>query len=306
MGTPAFAQPVLEALLARPDPIVGVVCQPDRPRGRGLDVTSPAVARVARAHHLPVLQPTKIRDPAFVDALRALAPDLAVVAAFGRILPREILELPTYGSINVHASLLPRHRGAAPIEWSILSGDTETGITIMAMTEELDAGDILLARAIPLTDAHTAGTLAPSLSQLGAELIGEAIDGLRAGTIVPRAQPADGVTYAPRIEREHLRLDWTKSAAELERQVRAFAPRPAAFTTLDGRALKIHRVRVVAAEAGAAPGTVVDTGPEGIILATGAGRLRIMELQLEGRRRLETGAFLAGRPLPPGTCLGGE
>jgi methionyl-tRNA formyltransferase len=306
MGTPVFARPVLEALLAGPNSVVGVVCQPDRPQGRGLGVTPPVVKQIALGHGLPVLQPQKIRGPDFERALRDLAPDLAVVAAFGRILPRAILDLPTHGSINVHASLLPRHRGAAPIEWAILSGDAETGVTIMSMTEELDAGDMLLRRAIPITDEDTAGTLAPALAGLGAELIGEAIVGLAAGSITPIPQPAAGVTYAPRIERSHLVIDWRRPARELARQVRAFAPRPGAFTTLNGRQLKVHRALVDAVSAGAAPGTVIAAGPAGVLVATGDERLRLLELQLEGRRRLEAATFLAGQPLPAGTCLGAD
>jgi methionyl-tRNA formyltransferase len=306
MGTPVFARPVLEALLAGPDPVVGVVCQPDRPQGRGLDVTPPVVKQVALAHGLPVLQPQKIRSADFEQALRELAPDLAVVAAFGRILPRAILDIPTHGSINVHGSLLPRHRGAAPIEWAILAGDAETGVTIMSMTEELDAGDMLLRRAVPITDEDTAGTLAPALAALGAEAIGEAIAGLKAGAIIPVPQPAAGVTYAPRIERAHLAIDWTRPARELARQVRAFAPRPGAFTTLTARHVKIHRARVEATPAGAPPGTVLSAGPDGVLVATGEERLRLLELQLEGRKRLEAAAFLAGQPLRAGTCLGAD
>lgn len=305
MGTPAFACPTLEALLARPDPVVAVVCQPDRPRGRGLDVTAPETKRIALAHGIPVLQPTRMRDPAFVEALRALAPTLAVVAAFGRILTRELLELPERGAINVHASLLPRHRGAAPIEWAIIEGDRETGVSIMRMTEELDAGDVLLARAVPIDATTTRGTLAPLLAALGATLIGEAIDGLRAGRLTGVPQPASGMTYAPRIERHHMQLDWRLDAARLERTVRAFAPAPGAFTTLGGRQLKVHRAAVVAGAPPGPAGTVVATTPEALVVRAGEDALALLEVQLEGRRRLSAAAFLAGQPVPVGTCLGG-
>lgn len=304
MGTPTFACPTLETLLARPDPVVAVVSQPDRPRGRGLEVVPTDTKRLALAHGVPVLQPAKIRTREFADALRALRPSLAVVAAFGRILPREILELPEHGSINVHASLLPRHRGAAPIEWAIMEGDAETGVSIMRMTEELDAGDVLLARAVPIDASTTRGTLAPRLAALGAELIGEAIDGLKAGRLRATPQPAEGVTYAPRIEREHLRLDWSAPAVRLERVVRAFAPAPGAFTTLGGRQLKVHRATLATDAATGRPGDVVSAGPAGIVVATGDGALALLEVQLEGRRRLEAGAFLAGHPVAVGTCLG--
>ncbi len=302
MGTPAFACPILEALLVRADPVVGVVCQPDRPRGRGLGVSAPAVKRLAEANRLPVLQPERLRDAAFQDALRALAPDLVVVAAYGKILPRAVLDLPPRGCINVHASLLPRHRGAAPIAWSILAGDTVTGVTIMAMNEEMDAGDILLQRETPIAPDDTGGTLGERLARLGAAAIGEAIDGLQAGTLRPVPQPAAGVTFAPRIEREHCRLDWRRTAIELERQVRALAPSPSAFTTLGGKLLKIHRAALAT---GTGPASqVVAAGPDGLVVAAGTGALRLLEVQLEGRRRLSAAEFLIGHRLAPGTCLG--
>jgi methionyl-tRNA formyltransferase len=302
MGTPAFACPILEALLVRADPVVGVVCQPDRPRGRGLGVSAPAVKRLAEANRLPVLQPERLRDAAFQDALRALAPDLVVVAAYGKILPRAVLDLPPRGCINVHASLLPRHRGAAPIAWSILAGDTVTGVTIMAMNEEMDAGDILLQRETPIAPDDTGGTLGERLARLGAAAIGEAIDGLQAGTLRPVPQPAAGVTFAPRIEREHGRLDWRRTAIELERQVRALAPSPSAFTTLGGKLLKVHRAALATGTGPA--GQVVAAGPDGLVVAAGTGALRLLEVQLEGRRRLSAAEFLIGHRLAPGTCLG--
>jgi methionyl-tRNA formyltransferase len=304
MGTPAFACPILEALLAGPDPVVGVVCQPDRPRGRGLAVVAPEVKQLALQHGLPVLQPERLREPAFQDALRALAPDLVVVAAYGKILPRSVLDLPPRGCINVHASLLPRHRGAAPIAWAILAGDDVTGITIMAMNEEMDAGDVLLRREMRIRPDDTGGTLGARLATVGATAIVEAIAGMRAGQLRPVPQPQAGVTFAPRIEREHCRIDWTRPADALERLVRAVAPERAAFTTLDGRALRVHRAVVDARQTGAAPGQVMEASPAGILVATGAGALRLLEVQLEGRRRLPVAAFLAGQPLAPGACLG--
>ena len=303
MGTPAFATPSLTALLDGPDRVVGVVCQPDRPKGRGLSVTQPPVKELALARGLPVLQPTKVRDPAFLDALRTLAPDLIVVAAYGRILPRSVLDLPPRGCINVHASILPRHRGAAPIQHAILAGDAETGITIMAMSEEMDAGDVLLVRRTPIAADDTGGSLGTRLATLGAAALMEAMDGLARGTVHPVPQPAEGVTFAPRIERDHRRLDWTRPAAELERVVRAFAPDPAAFTTLDGATLKVFGATVTGAAPGA-PGTVVAASGRGIVVACGAGALALTDVQLEGRRRMLVGPFLAGRPVAPGTCLG--
>jgi methionyl-tRNA formyltransferase len=304
MGTPAFACPSLEALVAGPHQVVGVVCQPDRPRGRGLGVAMPAVKQVARRHGISVLQPERVRDPTFADALRTLGPDLIVVAAYGRILPRAVLDLPAHGCINVHASLLPRHRGAAPIVWAILAGDPVTGVTIMAMVEEMDAGDVLLQRETPIGPAETGGALETRLAHLGAIALVEAIDDLRTGTIRPTPQPSAGVTFAPRIEREHCRIAWKRSALEIERQVRALAPAPSAFTLLGSQRLKVHRARVEPGENGnARPGYVVRADAGGIAVATGSGGLRLLEVQLEGRRRLAAGEFLAGHPLPAGTCL---
>jgi len=304
MGTPAFACPTLEALLARPDPVVGVFCQPDRPRGRGLAVVAPEVKQLAVAHGVPVWQPERLREPAAQDALRELRPDLIVVAAYGKLLPRSVLDLPAHGCINVHASLLPRWRGAAPIQWAILAGDAVTGVTIMAMAEEMDAGDVLLTRETPIAPDDTTGTLTPRLAALGAQALVAAVDALQAGALRPTPQPADGVTFAPRIEREQGRLDWQRPADELARRVRAFAPAPGAFTTVGGRTLKVFVATAEPATLPGAPGTVVEASPTGILVATGAGALRLHEVQIEGRRRVAAGAFLAGHQLPAGTCLG--
>jgi methionyl-tRNA formyltransferase len=303
MGTPTFARRILEGLLARPDPVVGVVCQPDRPRGRGLTVEAPEVKALALERGLPVLQPERVRDPGLVDALRALAPDLVVVAAYGRILPRALLDLPPRGCINVHGSILPRHRGAAPIAHAIMAGDVETGVSIMEMTEEMDAGDVLLVRRTPIASDDTTGTLGERLAALGAAAVGEAIDGIRAGTLRAQPQPPEGVTFAPKIEREQARLDWTRPAVELERVVRAMQPAPAAFTIAGDRLLKVHRAALARAAHGS-PGSVLAAGGAGIDVATGDGALRLVEVQLEGKKRMAARVFLAGHPLPPGTRLG--
>jgi len=305
MGTPSFARPILEALAARPsDDVVGVVCQPDKPRGRGLAVEAPAVKQAAERLGIPVLQPTKVRDQAFLDALSAWAPDVIVVAAYGRILPRAVLDLPPHGCINVHASLLPRHRGAAPISAAIAAGDPVTGVAIMAMSEELDAGDVFLVRETPIQPDDTTGSLTERLAALGAVAIGEALDGIRAGRLTAVPQPRDGVTYAPRIERADGRIDWTRPAVELERLVRAFSPAPSAHTTLEGKTVKVHRAALDETSTGAAPGTIVAAGAGGIAVATGSGVLLLLEVQLEGKKRLTAQQFLAGKRLPPGTCLG--
>ena len=305
MGTPAFACPILDALLAGSDPVVGVVTQPDRPRGRGLSVTPPEVKVLAQKHGLPVLQPDKVKVPAFEQALRALDPDLIVVAAYGRILPRAILELPPHGCINVHASLLPRHRGAAPIAWAILAGDHTTGITTMSMVDEMDAGDMLLQRATPIGAEETVGELTVRLAALGADLIVETLDALRAGTLRPRPQADADVTYAPRIEQQQRRIDWKRPAEVLSRLVRALSPAPSAFTTLGPRRLKVFRARPDGVPTtGAAPGTALSAGNGRLVVATGRGSLELLEVQLEGRRRLPAAEFLVGHPVAAGTCLG--
>jgi methionyl-tRNA formyltransferase len=306
MGTPPFARTILDALLARSDPVVGVVCQPDRPRGRGLAVEAPAVKELALARGLPVLQPERMRDPAFLDALRALAPDLIVVAAYGRILPRIVLDLTPHGCINVHASLLPRHRGAAPIAHAIMAGDSVTGVCIMAMSEEMDAGDVLLVRESPIGPEDTTGSLTGRLAGLGAVAIGDAIDGLHDGTVRPTPQPAVGVTFAPRIDRSHAQIAWSRPAVELERLVRAMQPAPAAWTTLAGKTLKVHRASVVEDTAAALPDTVLRADSGGLDVATGAGVLRLLEVQLEGKRRMDVAAFLQGQRVTAGMALGDD
>jgi methionyl-tRNA formyltransferase len=302
MGTPAFACPSLDALLAGPDRVVGVVCQPDRPRGRGLALAAPPVKELALRHGLPVLQPAKVRTPEFDAELRTLAPDLVVVAAYGRLLPRTILDLPAHGCINVHASILPRHRGAAPIQHAILAGDVETGVTIMAMAEEMDAGDMLLVRRTPIGPSDTGGSLGGRLATLGAAALLDAVAGLKDGSVRAVAQPVDGVTFAPRIEREHTRLDWTRPARDLERAVRAFAPEPSAFTTIAGATLKVFASEV--RPGSGRPGTVLEATPRGLVVATGRDALALLEVQAQGKRRMPIGAYLAGHRVGAGSCLG--
>jgi methionyl-tRNA formyltransferase len=301
-GTPEFAVASLRALLDGPDVVGGVVCQPDQPVGRGQRLAAPPVKELAVRRNVPVLQPTKLRDPVVLDQLGAFAPDLVVVAAYGRILPPRILTLPRLGCINVHASLLPKYRGAAPIQWAILGGETVTGITIMQMDEGMDTGAILLQRATSIGDDETYGELQTRLARLGASTLMQAITLLKQGNLLPRPQDHAAATMAPLIKKENGRLDWTKPAVELARVVRAFNPWPSAYTTLRGELLKVHRAHAVAD--GAHPPGTVDVRDNCIVVACGAGALELDELQLAGRKRLSASEFLPGVRLQSAERLG--
>jgi methionyl-tRNA formyltransferase len=302
-GTPEFAVPSLRALLAAADPVVGVVCQPDKRAGRGQHVSAPPVKQVAREAGVPIFQPAKLRNPEVLETLRRWAPDLIVVAAYGRILPTAVLDLPAHGCINVHASLLPKFRGAAPIQWAILRGEEVTGVTIMQMNERMDAGDILLQRETPIGREETYGELQTRLADIGAPALMETIAHLHAGTLRAQTQREDEVVLAPMIKKADGRIDWTQSALTIARRVRAFNPWPSAFTHLDGKLLKIHRAHVGVAGHAARPGCVV--GVQGdLAVATGDGALVLDELQLEGRKRLPAAEFTRGGGIKVGTMLG--
>jgi len=291
-GTPDFAVPSLRALLDGPDEVVGVVSQPDRPAGRGRRLQAPPVKALALDGGIAVTQPQKVRTSEFLDTLQAWRPDLIVVAAYGRILPKAVLDLPRLGCLNVHASLLPKYRGAAPIQWAIARGEEVTGVTIMQMNERMDEGDILLQRETPIGSAETGGQLQQRLAPLGAEALVDAIEGLRAGTLIPEPQDDEAATLAPMIKKKDGCIDWFQAAEEIERKVRAFNPWPSAFTTLRGKLIKIHRACALPGFRSEAPATVVTVG-DTVLVATGSGLLAIEELQLEGRKRLP--AFEFGR-----------
>lgn len=300
MGTPQFAVPSLAALLARGEEVAAVVCQPDKPRGRGRRLMPPPVKEAALAAGLAVLQPDRIRTPEFLARIRDLAPDLIVVTAYGRILPGELLRLPPFGTINVHGSLLPRYRGAAPIQWAVLNGDTETGITIMQMDEGMDTGDILLAEKLAIAPHDTAGSLAEKMAALGGTLLGQALDALRAGKLVPRRQDERLATLAPPLRKEQGVIDWQKPAREIGCLIRGLDPWPMAHTTLEGKWLRLFRPRIIAGAVREAPGTLCRADRDGLLVATGQDALLIAEVQMEGGRRMEVDAFLRGRPLKPG------
>ncbi|MDX2166914.1 MAG: methionyl-tRNA formyltransferase [Deltaproteobacteria bacterium] len=303
-GTPAFAVPSLQALLDGPDAVVGVVCQPDRPAGRGQRLQAPPVKQLAERHGLPVAQPVKLKSGEFPAQLRAWAPDLAVVAAYGRILPPDILATPPLGCINVHASLLPRYRGAAPIQWAVLNGDAETGVTIMQMNARMDEGDILLQRRTPIGADETAGALQERLALIGASALTDTLNVLAAGTLLAIPQDHAAATLAPMIRKEQGAIDWARPAVEIARAVRGFHPWPSAYTTLGGKLLKLHRAHAVDAASSVPAGSVIGTD-QAIRVATGAGVLVIEELQLEGRRALDAATFARGGGIAVGDRLGG-
>jgi methionyl-tRNA formyltransferase len=317
LGTPPFAAAALEALASGGHELACVVAQPDRPAGRGQSLRPPATKLWAQARGVPVLQPERVRDGALASRLEALRPDLLVVVAYGRILGKDLLELAPFGAVNVHASLLPRWRGAAPIQWAIAEGDAWTGATVMRVDEGLDTGDILLQRATPIGPEETAAALGERLAALGAAALVEALPLLEAGRLVPVRQDVARHTLAPVIEKEQGRLDFRLPAPRLARRIRAFAPWPGAFTSLGGRLLKVHAARAL--EPGeAAPGPAAGaTAPEalaageargtseGVLVGCGQGtRLLLTELQLEGKRRLPAAEFQKGVPVLPGTVLG--
>jgi len=304
MGTPQFAVSSLQALLESRHQVVAVVTQPDRPRGRGRNLTPPPVKELALAAGVPVLQPTAIRTPEFREELYGYRADLFAVTAYGRILPGALLNLPPLGTINVHGSLLPKYRGAAPVQWAILNGDAETGITIMQMDEGMDTGDILLPGAIPIEADDTAATLAVKLADLGGQLLVEALDKLQCGELTPRAQDDSAASLAPPLTKEQGVIDWTESAASISCRIRGLDPWPTAYTFLDGKRLRLFKPEIVASSDNAKPGTVIRTDPAGLLIATGRESLLIKEVQLEGARRMEVGPFLQGRKLDPGIILG--
>ncbi|ATB45815.1 methionyl-tRNA formyltransferase [Corallococcus macrosporus] len=298
MGTPDFAVASLAACFELGE-VVAVVTQPDKPKGRGNTVTAPPVKELALSRGVPVLQPTKLRTPPFAEALRQYAPDICVVTAYGRILPKDLLELPTHGCVNVHGSLLPRFRGAAPIQWAIAHGDAETGVSLMVMDEGLDTGPVLAMKRMPIAPDDTSATLYPKLAALGGEVLREYLPAYLRGELKPVPQPSEGMVLAPIIEKDQGRLDFTRPAVELERRLRAFTPWPGAFTTLGGKLLKVHRA--TARGGSGAPGTVLASGPDGIEVACGEGSLVLLDLQPEGKRVMRAADFLQGHKLAPGS-----
>jgi len=300
MGTPDFAVPALRALLDAGHEVVAVYSQPPRPAGRGQHEQRSPVHEFAAGHGLTVRTPKSLKDAAVQREFADLAADAAVVAAYGLILPKPVLQAPRHGCLNIHASLLPRWRGAAPIQRAILAGDAETGITIMQMDEGLDTGAMLRQARIPIAPYETAQTLHDRLAALGAPEIVAALRDVEAGTARPQPQPADGVTYAAKLTRDEGRLDWARPAAQLARQVRAFDPWPGAWFEYKGERIKVLEAEVVTAAGGKEPGTVIDALP---LIACAENALQLLRLQRPGKSALVAGDFLRGFSLPPGTRL---
>lgn len=314
MGTPDFSVPALKALVEAGHQVIAVVTQPDKPKGRGKEVQMTPVKIQAMEYGIPVYQPAKVREASFVEVLKGLEADVYVVIAFGQILPKAVLELPKYGCINIHASLLPKYRGAAPIQWCVIDGERETGITTMMMDVGLDTGDMLEKAIIPIEEKETGGSLHDKLSMAGGDLILSTLKKLEEGTLVRTPQTDEGTCYAKMLTKSLGDIDWNQGAVSIERLIRGLNPWPSAYTMWNGKTIKIWAADVIAgreaaeflsesgvpAETGTAPGTVVCSDKRGLVVCTGGGLLSIRELQMEGKKRMDTPAFLRGYPIPAG------
>ena len=316
-GTPQFAVPTLQRLLDSTHTVAGVVTQPDRPRGRGHRVTDAPVKALAVERHIPVMQPDRLKPPDVADAMRAWQPDLGVVAAYGRIIPEHLLAIPRLGMINVHASLLPRYRGAAPIHRAVIDGESETGITIMRIVKELDAGAMFARATRPIGPDETSDVVEAALAELGANLLARVVEQIAAGTAREEPQDPTRATYAPRLTKEEGLIDWSQPSSGIHNRVRGLYPWPHAYTFVDGARLIVLRSRVDPADlegprdnedkAPALPGTIVGVTRDAIHVATGeGGQLAIVEVQPEGRRPMLVRDFLAGHPIRPGAVLSGS
>ena len=307
MGTPDFAVPTLTALIEGGHEVVAVVTQPDKPKGRGKAVLMTPVKEKAIEYEIPVYQPVKVRDPEFVELLKTMAPDAIVVVAFGQILPKSILDLPKYGCVNVHASLLPKYRGAAPIQWAVIDGEKESGVTTMMMDVGLDTGDMLAKAIVPLDGKETGGSLFDKLSEAGGRLCVETLAKLEKGEITPEKQGESPTAYASMLDKKMGNIDWNKSAVVIERLVRGLNPWPSAYTHLDGKTLKIWACDVLPQSASKGEsGEILEVTKDAIHVQTGDGILVLREIQLAGKARMDAGAFLRGYKVVPGTVLSAE
>jgi methionyl-tRNA formyltransferase len=305
LGSGAFAVPSLEAVLDAGHDVAALVTQPDREKGRGRALAATPTKVVAERRGVPILQPRRIKEPAAIEQLRALQPEIQVVVAYGQILPRAVIDIPPLGTVNVHSSLLPRYRGAAPIHWAVVNGERESGVTTMLIDEGLDTGPTLLARVTPIGPDETSPELEARLARLGAETLLETLDGLRKGTLTPQPQDHARATLAPLLKKEDGRIDWARPAEEIGRRVRGLLPWPGTVTGWAGGELKVLRAHVEPAPApDAAPGTIVAVDRDGIVVAAGSGtRLRLLEVQPESRRPMPAAAFASGARLQTGARL---
>jgi methionyl-tRNA formyltransferase len=303
MGTPDFAVPSLQALIDSPHEVAAVVCQPDRQRGRGKVLSPPPVKVLARTHNLPVLQPESVRKDDFAAELRNIAPDLLVVVAYGKILPPALLEVPRLGAINVHGSILPKYRGAAPIQWAVINGDTETGITIMQMDAGMDTGDILLIERTPIGPQETTGELFDRLAAMGWATLGSAVDQLAAGLLTRHPQDHAQASTAPMLKKEMGHIDWNLPASRLQSLIRGLDPWPSAYGFIDGRRYRFFRPQVVPHRTGEVPGTICRADAMGLLVATGEDCLLIGEIQPEGKKRMEVATCLRGTTIAPLTRI---
>ena len=305
MGTPDFAVGTLEALIEAGHEVIGVVTQPDKPKGRGKTLMATPVKEVALKHQIPVYQPKKVREAGFTEILARLAPDVIVVAAFGQIITKEILDIPRFGCINVHASLLPAYRGAAPIQWAVINGEKESGVTIMQMDEGLDTGDMIDKVVVPLAEDETGGSLFDKLSQAGARLCVKVLKDLEEGNAVRVKQPEESTTpYASMISKKMGEIDWNRSAKSIEQLIRGLDPWPSAYTKLQGKTLKLWKAEAQKENVPeGVPGEVVKVERDTFCIQTGDGILKIEEVQLEGKKRMDTAAFLRGFHLSQGERL---
>ncbi len=304
MGTPDFAVGALRAIIEAGHQVTAVVTQPDKPKGRGKEMQMTPVKQCALAHNIPVLQPKRIKAPEAVEQLRQYPADIFVVAAFGQILSREILEMPPFGCVNIHASLLPKYRGAAPIQWAILEGEKETGVTIMQMDEGLDTGAMLLKTVVPILDTDTGESLHDKLAEAGAKLIVEALPLIGQGALVPKAQREEESCYARMLTKELGRIDWQRPAEEIERLVRGLNSWPSAYTSLKGKTLKIWESALTDRVSAGEPGTVAAVEKAAILVNTGTVCLAVTRLQLEGKKQMAVRDFLLGYHIDPGMKLG--
>ena len=303
MGTPDFAVPPLAALVQNGYEVTAVVTQPDKPKGRGKTLLPTPVKEEAMKHDIPVYQPLKVREPEFVETLKKLEPDMIIVAAFGQIIPKAILDMPRFGCVNVHASLLPKYRGAAPIQWAVLNGDQVTGVTTMRMDEGLDTGDMIMKQEVIVDENETGGSLFDKLSEVGAKLCVKTMEAIENGTAVYTPQDDALATHTGKIQKEMGSIDWSKDAEVIERLVRGLNPWPSAYTRIDDKNLKIWRAKVISHEVKAAPGCILKVTKDELEVQTGNGVLALLEVQLEGKKRMTTDAFLRGYQVTEGSFL---